>query len=332
MLITSKTPLRISFFGGGTDYPEYYLRSRGAVLGMAIDKYIYISTIQLQSFLEYKYRVSYSRLERCDGVGDIEHPVVRAVLQMMAINQSLDLNVISELPASTGLGSSSAFTVGLINLIGAIRNERKTKLDLARDAIRVERELLSERVGSQDQFHAAFGGINRFDFSSARTQISPVHMSADGMGVLESSILLIYTGITRHASATLDEQLSRTQQGALDKSLEQMLDHVDAGVGILEGGIAASIPEELGRLLDETWQLKRKFSAKVTNDDIDELYAKARRAGAFGGKLCGAGSGGFLMVIVSPDEVESFIAQMSPNPVLRIRMDTMGSRVMEAVR
>jgi D-glycero-alpha-D-manno-heptose-7-phosphate kinase len=204
MMIVSRTPLRISFFGGGTDYPEYFERARGAVLGMAIDKYIYISALRLASVLDYKYRVSYSKIEMVAAVSEIQHPVVRAVLEHHGLDQPLDVSILADLPARSGLGSSSAFTVGFLNLVGTLRHQMMTKLDLARSAVYIERDVLGENVGVQDQYHAAFGGLNRFDFETGRTRLSPIQMSGACQGALTSSLFLVYTGMTRFASVTLD--------------------------------------------------------------------------------------------------------------------------------
>ncbi|MEI7714276.1 MAG: kinase, partial [Rhodospirillales bacterium] len=193
MMIVARTPLRVSFFGGGTDYPEYFRRARGAVLGMAIDKYVYISALRLASILDYRYRVSYSRIETVTDAADIQHPVVRNVLAHYGVTEALDLSIMADLPAKSGLGSSSSFTVGFLNLIAALQKRQITKLDLARQAVFVERELLAENVGVQDQYHAAFGGLNRFDFEGARTRISPIQMSGDCLTALTGSLFLVYT-------------------------------------------------------------------------------------------------------------------------------------------
>src|SRR5262249_53862038 len=187
-LVTSRTPLRVSFFGGGTDYPEYFQRARGAVVGMAIDRYVYIAALRLSNTLDYRYRVSYSRVETVKAAGDIQRPLVRTALQHFEISEPLDISVMADLPARSGLGSSSSFAVGFINLLSGMRRRQITKLDLARQAVFVERELLRENVGVQDQYHAAFGGLNRFDFEGERTRISPVQMTGDCLAALTSSL------------------------------------------------------------------------------------------------------------------------------------------------
>ena len=327
MMITSRTPLRVSFFGGGTDYPEYFQRHRGAVVGMAVDKYIYISTLKLSNFLQYKYRVSYSKLETVHDAAEIEHPVVRAVLQHYGIDDALDISVLSDLPSSSGLGSSSAFTVGLLNLVNALKSVRMTKLDLGNAAIHVERHLLGERVGVQDQLHAAFGGINRFDFVDGRIKISPIQMTAPGLTALLDSLVLIYTRINRFASETLDEQLEATAERRLDNDLGHLLALTDDAVEILEQQEPDRMLAELGTLLDEGWQIKRRLSSRVSNDDIDQLYQFARDNGALGGKLCGAGGGGFLLMLVPPERQAALSEILAPTKLVKLGLDTQGSTI-----
>ena len=275
MLIASRTPLRISFFGGGTDYPEYYERQRGAVVGMAINKYIYISLLRSVSFLDYRYRISYSKLETTDSVDDIKHPVVKAVLQTYGVDEPLDISIQSDLPANTGLGSSSAFTVGFVNLVATLQSTKQTKLDLARQAIHIEHTVLNERVGVQDQLHASYGGINRFDFEKNRFRITPLQISAENQELLSESLLLLYTGRTRHASQTLDEQLSSTVAKKLDRDLEHLLTLTDQAVTVLEGNNSAAMIREFGEMMHEGWLVKKRLSSKISNLGIDEIYEVA---------------------------------------------------------
>jgi len=326
MLLTCRTPLRISFFGGGTDYPEYIEQNRGAVLGMAIDKHIYISALKLGAFLDYKYRVSYSRHERVQSIAEIEHPVVRAVLNHYGVEQPLDISVLSDLPARSGLGSSSSFTVGFLNLVAKILDLRFTKYDLAEKAIFVERTLLRENVGLQDQYHASFGGINRFDFLPGnRTQISPVRISGGTLEILSQTLFLVFTGIARFASDTLDEQIEKTKRKTISGALEHMLTLTDQAVGVLESENPAQMLVDLGAMLHEGWETKRGLSQKVSNSTIDDLYATARKHGALGGKLCGAGGGGFFLLLVPPQARQAVTAALSPLKMIPLRIDTGGS-------
>lgn len=327
MLLTCRTPLRISFFGGGTDYPEYIEQNRGAVVGMAIDKYIYVSALRLAAFLEYKYRLSYSKHERVSSVEAIEHPVVRAVLSHYGIDQPLDITVLSDLPARSGLGSSSSFTVGFLNLIAKLLDLRYTKYELAQKAIFVERDLLRENVGLQDQYHASFGGINRFDFRPGRTQISPVRITGATLELLSQSLFLVFTGIARFASRTLDEQIENTRGKKIERELSHLLKLTDQAVDVLEAEHLTSMLRDLGAMLHEGWETKRRLSQKVSNPAIDDLYETARRAGALGGKLCGAGGGGFFLLLVPPGARDSVAAALQPLKLISLRIDTGGSTV-----
>jgi len=328
MMIVSRTPLRISFFGGGTDYPEYFQRARGAVVGMAIDKYVYISALRLASVLDYRYRISYSRIETVSDAAEIQHPVVRNVILHFDVEEALDLSIMADLPARSGIGSSSSFTVGFLNLICALQRRQMTKLDLARTAVFVERELLHENVGVQDQYHAAFGGLNRFDFDGNRTRITPVQMTAPCLSTLTSSLFLIYTGMTRFASATLDEQMARTRAGKVEAELSHLLALTDQAVDVLECGVPERMLLDFGAMLHEGWQTKKKLSSRVTNPEIDRLYDATREAGALGGKLCGAGSGGFLLMLVPPERQERFLDRMQGTICIPTGLDTIGSTIL----
>ena len=330
MLISSRTPLRVSFFGGGTDYPEYYERHRGAVVGMAIDKYVYISALKLTDFIEYKYRVSYSRLETVHELSEIEHPVVRNVLTHYGIEEALDLSIAADMPARSGLGSSSSFTVGMINLINALRGSSVTKLDLGREAVFVERILLRERVGVQDQLHAAFGGINRFDFTEKRIRISPVQLTGPSLRMLTSSLLLLHTGVSRFASETLDEQITKTVSHKNDQDLSHLLTLCDQSVDVLEGEDPDIMIRDFGAMIHDGWMTKRRLSDKVSSPKIDALYDHALACGALGGKLCGAGSGGFLLMVVPPEIQPKFLAQLGDVRVIRIGLDTQGSTILRS--
>lgn len=328
MLLTSRTPLRVSFFGGGTDYPEYFERARGAVLGMAINRYVYVAALRLSDILEYRWRLAYSRIETVHEPGEIQHPVVREVIRHHGMTQPLDISIMSDLPARSGLGSSSSFTVGLLNLLAALEQQSLTKLDLARRAVFVERELLRENVGVQDQYHAAFGGLNRFDFERDRVRITPVQMTSACQSALTSSLFLLYTGVTRLASATLEEQMVNTRSGAADRDLSHLLALTDQGMNVLEGADPERMLADFGAMLHEGWLTKKRLSSRVSNPEIDALYEAARAAGALGGKLCGAGSGGFLLVLVPPARQARFHEEMRRTAVIPLGLDTAGSVIL----
>ena len=328
MLISSRTPLRVSFFGGGTDYPDYFNRHSGAVVGMAIDRYIYVSALRLTDIIDYKYRVSYSRLERTSLLSEIKHPVVRAVLDHYGIEEALDISIQSDLPASSGLGSSSAFTVGLVNLATALKKKSMTRLDLGRAAIYVEQELLKENVGVQDQLHAAFGGMNRFDFVDGRIRITPVQMSAASLDHLLASLVLVYTGRTRFASDVVADQVAATREKKIDRELSHLLALVSQAVDVLESSDPEAMLKDFGAMMHEGWQTKRKLSANISSPEIDALYDAAVAAGALGGKLCGAGGGGFLLMVVPPQARAGFEAKMKGVCVIPVGMDRHGSVIL----
>ena len=324
-MIITRSPLRISLGGGGTDLPSYFRKHSGFLIAAAIDKFVYITVHQ--TFVP-DLIVKYSQLERVSSSSDIEHPVVRAVLAHYEVREALDISIQADLPASSGLGSSSAFTVGLVNLVSALQQRSVTRLDLAQAAIHVEQVLLAENVGVQDQLHAAFGGLNRFDFVDGRTRITPIQMTGPCLDRLLSSLVLIYTGKTRFASKVLTEQIQATKEQKIDSELSHLLKLVDQSVDVLEGDDPERMLSEFGAMVHEGWQTKRKLSSGVSNPEIDALYEKALAAGATGGKLCGAGGGGFLLMVVPPENRLKFDAAFSGHNLIPIKMDRHGSVIL----
>jgi len=297
---------------------------------MAIDRYVYVSALKLADIIDYKYRVSYSRLERTKSYTEIEHPVVRVVIEHYGLDAALDISIQSDLPASSGLGSSSTFTVGLVNLVATLKNTSMTRLDLARTAIHVEQDLLKENVGVQDQLHAAFGGMNRFDFVDGRIRITPVQMSAACLDHLLASLLLVYTGRTRFASEVVADQVAATREKKIDRELSHLLELVSQAVDILEGNDPEAMLRDFGAMMQEGWQTKRKLSAGVSSPEIDGLHDSALSAGGLGGKLCGAGGGGFLLMVVPPDRRREFEAAVGERQCVRFQIDPHGSIMLAA--
>ncbi len=325
MLWMTRTPLRVSLFGGGTDYPEYFERKPGAVVGFTIDKYIHIAALKLEGGQPYNVRLAYSMLEQVERAEDLKHPVVREVLKHFEISDRLDISIMSDLPATgSGLGSSSAFTVGLLKLVQSLREAPTTKIDLARTAIKVERELLQENVGVQDQLHATFGGINRFDFEGQSLRIAPVQMTGSLLKTLSDHMVLVHTGVARRATTAVAEQVERTKSKTLDKDLSDLYALVGECVELLEKGDDTVLPE-LGRRLSESWYIKRGLTSKVSSDEIDRIFDQIIASGAYGAKLCGAGGGGYFMALVPPERVEALAAAVAPLAVIPIRIDLDGS-------
>lgn len=327
MLWMTKTPLRVSLFGGGTDYPEYFHRYPGAVVGLSIDKYIYITALKLTAFQAYNYRVSYSRLEHCGVLEEIEHPVVREVLRHFEVTDRLDISVVSDLPSTgSGLGSSSAFTVGFLRAVYALRGVRPTKIDLAKKAIAIERDILQENVGVQDQLHAAFGGINRFDFDRSAIRISPVQAPSQTMELLNATMVLVHTGIARRATRAVAAQVQATAERRIDRELGELYRLVGLCVDLLETGGTDWI-RDLGAMLSESWLIKRTLSDHVTSAHLDHVYSAIMASGAYGAKLCGAGGGGFFLALIDPDRVATLSSRLPGCAVVRIRTDVDGSMI-----
>ena len=327
MLYVTRTPLRVSLFGGGTDYPDYFNRHPGAVVGFSIDKYIHLGVIRLTAYQDYNYRLSYSKLERVNTIAEIEHPVVREVLAHYDVKDRLDISVMSDLPASgSGLGSSSAFTVGFLNVIDAITRRATTRIDLAKSAIFVERELLKENVGVQDQLHATFGGMNRFDLSEGKFSLSPVQITAETLMQLNASMVLVHTGIARRATSIVAAQLAATRSKSIDQPLSRLYDQVGEAVALLERGGPDLLPD-LGGMLNETWRIKSSLSAAISNPEIDELYRIIQANGAYGAKLCGAGGGGYFLTLIAPERLAALRQAVAPRAVIAINIDHGGSRL-----
>lgn len=298
-MITTRTPLRISFFGGGTDYPVWYREHGGAVLATTIDKSCYITCRYLPPFFEYHSRISYSKVENVNGNREIQHPSVRACLDYMGmIEEGMEVHHIADLPARTGLGTSSAFTVGMLLGLYALKNKMRDKHALAREAIHVEQDLLQEAVGAQDQVSAAYGGFNRINFrTDGSIEVNRIVTSQPRLAELEQHLALYFTGFTRFASEIAQEQVRLTPQRKNElAAMQQMVDEGEAIVTNPARPIA-----EFGKLLDQSWQIKRGLTKNITSSSIDEIYEAGRSAGALGGKLLGAGGGGFMLFFVPPE-------------------------------
>ena len=296
-MIISRTPFRISFFGGGTDYPVWFKEHGGAVLATTIDKYCYITCRHLPPFFEHKTRLAYSRIEHVMSNAEIEHPAVRGVLQYLHMTEGLEIHHDGDLPARTGLGSSSSFTVGLLHALYAMQHRMPTKSELAHAAIHVEQDILRESVGCQDQALAAHGGLCRLTFSpSGEVGYTPLIIKPERLKSFQDHLLLYFTGFSRTASEIAQEQIERTKQRRVE--LFAMLQMVQEGVSILSGDHDLA---DFGELLHEAWMVKRGLSSKITTPLIDQIYDAARDAGALGGKLLGAGGGGFMLFFAKPE-------------------------------
>jgi D-glycero-alpha-D-manno-heptose-7-phosphate kinase len=323
-MIISRTPFRISFFGGGTDYPEWFCEHGGAVLSTTIDKYCYLSVRELPPFFDHKFRVVYSIVENVREVNDIKHPAVRGVLGWLNVAKGLEIHHDGDLPARSGLGSSSAFTVGLINAVHALEGEHISRETLASEAIHVEQCVLRERVGLQDQVSTAFGGFNHITVTrDGAYTVSPMVLPRQRLLALQSHLMLVFTGISRNAPEIAATVVGNLKRKTADMhALQQM---VGQGITILSS--ASTDLVEFGQLLKEAWMLKRSLSELVSNSAVDDLMQSAMSAGAIGGKLLGAGGGGFMLLFVRPEDrarVQDALRKLITVP---FRFEMAGSRI-----
>lgn len=323
-MIITRTPFRISFFGGGTDYPPWFREHSGAVLATTIDKYCYISCRKLPQFFEHKHRIVYSRIENVRLISEIEHPAVRAVMDWKGVVDGLEIHHDGDLPARSGLGSSSSFTVGLIHALRAMDGKRSSKNQLASAAIHVEQNVIGENVGSQDQVSAAYGGFNRIDFHRDDSfTVEPIIFPAGRKLLLESHLMLCFTGFSRIASEIAKSKIDNLK--LREKELFKMQEMVDEGIDILQD---TSRPiEDFGRLLDLSWRYKRSLSDKVSSPEIDQIYGEAIKAGAIGGKILGAGGGGFLLLFAHPHKQAAIRNALQNLIHVPFKFESSGSRV-----
>lgn len=323
-MIISRTPFRISFFGGGTDYPAWSRENGGVVLATTIDKYCYISCRYLPPFFEHKYRVVYSKIENAREICQIEHPAARAVLEWLKCDRGLEIHHDGDLPARSGLGSSSSFTVGLISAIMALNGRYTSKKELANNAIHIEQNVLKENVGSQDQVSAAHGGFNHIEFKRDNTyDVSPVVLPKSELETLEGNLMLFFTGISRFSS-----EIAKTQIENINKrkaELVRMKEMVGEALSILNGGEDSL--DDFGRLLDEAWQYKKALSDKVSNSTIDQIYEEAVTGGALGGKILGAGGGGFILFYVKPENQSKVKDRLKGLIHVPFHFESSGSRI-----
>jgi D-glycero-alpha-D-manno-heptose-7-phosphate kinase len=326
-LIITQTPFRISFFGGGTDYPDYIDRHGGAVLGTAIDKSAYLSVSHFFSRLfDYSIRIAYRQVECVRTVAEIQHAPFRECLKYCGISSDVEVNYTGELPSFSGLGSSSSFVVGLLNALHAFQHRSVRPLDLALQAMEIEQDILKESVGCQDQTFAAVGGFNVVEFRGRRDLVvHRIPLSADRLRDVEAHLLVLHTGIKRHAEVAAASQVKRIEDN--NERLHRMRAMVDEGYQILTGG--ASL-ESFGRLLHESWCLKSSLDDSIANDNIRQTYATGLAAGAFGGKLLGAGGGGCILFFVPPERRQAVRASLAHLQEIPVAINAPGSRIVHA--
>lgn len=327
--VITQTPFRISFFGGGTDLPQYFYKHGGQVLGAGIDKYVYVTMNSLERLLDKKIRLSYSKLENVDTPDELQHDLARTILKdhvHFERSEFLDIHNFADLPSSSGIGSSSAFTVGMLNAMYMLNGLYRTPDQLAREAIEIERVKLKEAGGWQDQYFAAYGGFNHFVFTkTGEVIVKPVAIAHEKLWALQASCLMVFTGATR-SSAAIQSHFEQTTEEK-EKMLAQTSAFVDQGLEILynENSIEKMLAD-FGHLLHQAWEVKRSLAHNISNTQIDNVYELAIKAGAYGGKICGAGGGGFILFIVPKNLRDQVKQALSAYHQMDIKFDMAGSR------
>ena len=321
-MIITKTPFRMSFFGGGTDMPEFFREHGGAVISTSFDKYCYVNVRHLPRFFDYTSEFSYSKTERVTEIAQIQHPAIRNAMKMLDMHE-IRLTYEADLPARSGLGTSSSFAVGMLNAFYALKGKYADKKRLADEAIYLERELCQEAGGWQDQIAASFGGFNRINFDADGYEVLPLIIAPERKKQLNQNLMMFFTGFTRFSSDVQKANFA----GKTDKTaqLKEMLSLVDEAERVLTDKETSL--DEFGRLMDHTWKLKRQTGAAVSTDSIDGLYAKGMAAGALGGKLLGAGGGGFLVFYVEPDKQEAVRKAMQKLMYIPFEFENGGTQV-----
>ena len=322
-MIISKTPYRISFFGGGTDYPSWYLENGGSVLATSIDKYCYLTCRYLPPFFEHKYRIVWSKTETANNLTDIQHPVISRVVDWMDIKEGLEIHHDGDLPARSGMGSSSSFVVGLIHVLSALKGQMISKHELLKSSLYLEQDILQENVGSQDQALVTYGGFNKVDFlQTGQIIVHPVTIGNDTQEQLNTKLMLFFSGATRTASKIVETFLSNLVNKK--EHLNKIKGLVDQGLKILSTGTDL---DEFGYLLHEAWCLKKQLSTSVSTNSCDEIYERACKAGAIGGKLLGAGGGGFMLFYVPLNSQSKVLSALSDLVFVPFKFEYQGSQI-----
>jgi len=323
-MIISKTPYRISFFGGGSDYPSWYKENGGAVLSTTIDKYIYISCRNLPPFFNHKYRIVWSRIETVKELNQIKHKVIKKMLKQYKMKEGLEIHYDGDLPARSGMGSSSVFVVGLMNLLNTFKKYRISKLKLAKNSINFEQKILNEVVGSQDQIAAVYGGFNKIIFNrGGKFKVCSLNIRQNTINKLNKNLLLVYTGLKRTA-----HEIAKGYVNKLRTSKKIYILEITNLVSEAEKALKEGRLDDFGKLLHQSWLLKKKLSLSITNSKIDEIYNSALKQGALGGKLLGAGGGGFFVFYVPYFKQKKFIKYFKKFITIPFKFTSEGSKIM----
>jgi D-glycero-alpha-D-manno-heptose-7-phosphate kinase len=321
-MIISKTPYRISFFGGGSDYPEWYNEFGGAVLSTTINKYLYITCRELPGFFDHKYRIVWRKIERVKNIEEIKHQAIKGILKHYKYNKGLEIHYDGDLPARSGMGSSSSFVVGLINALFAMDKKNLSKKDLAKRSLFIEQKILNEIVGSQDQIAATYGGFNKISFQkNSSFKIKKIKTNKN-LKLLEDNLILIYTSINRtahHIASSYVKNLTSTKKNYI----KEIINHVEEGEKIIKHGNM----DDFGKLLNSAWYMKKKLGKSITNNKIDDLYEYALKNGALGGKILGAGGGGFLLLYMKQKDRIKFINKKNKIINIPFKFSDTGSEI-----
>ena len=329
-IVITQTPFRISFFGGGTDFPQFFNEHGGAVIGVSINKYIYVTINLLERLLQQKIRLSYSKLENVDLTSELQHDIAREILDYHTFFKDgdfIDIHTFADLPASSGVGSSSSFTVGMLNNIYALNSVYKSRKELAKEAIYLEREKLEDAGGWQDQIFAAYGGLNHIEFFNNSFSVSKITLTDDKLQALEDSCLLFFTGYLR-SSGKIQNKLIDSFNSQKKNHLYKIKSKVDEVLSILKRSTSSvEMVRDFGLLLNETWEEKKKLLRQISNEQIDLIYQLGINAGAYGGKLCGAGAGGFMVFIVPVQKKLSVINALHNYKLIDVKFENLGTQV-----
>ena len=321
-MIISKTPYRISFFGGGSDYPEWYNEFGGAVLSTTINKYLYITCRELPSFFDHKYRIVWRKIEKVKNIEEIKHQAIKGILKHYKYNKGLEIHYDGDLPARSGMGSSSSFVVGLINALFAMDKKNLSKKDLAKRSLFIEQKILNEIVGSQDQIAATYGGFNKISFQkNSSFKIKKIKTNKN-LKLLEDNLILIYTSINRtahHIASSYVKNLTSTKKNYI----KEIINHVEEGEKIIKHGNM----DDFGKLLNSAWYMKKKLGKSITNNKIDNLYEHALKNGALGGKILGAGGGGFLLLYMKQKDRIKFLNKKNKIINIPFKFSDTGSEI-----
>lgn len=322
-MIISKTPFRISFFGGGTDYPEWMGVNKGAVLSTTINKYIYLSLDTKLSLFHKKYKILYRKEEEKDKISKIEHPSVRECLRYFKISPGCEIIYRGDLPARSGVGSSSSFTVGLLNCLYTLKNSKITKEELAKKAIYIEREVLKENVGLQDQIACAYGGLNLIKFNQSKFQVSKLDIDKNVLRSLNENLVLCYSGVQRISNNITKKYIKKLTNSSYENLMNRTYDLVKEGTSLLKKGNIG----EFGKLLDISWEMKKELHTQISNPKLNEIYNRAIASGASGGKLLGAGAGGFFLFYVPKKKMSKFMELNKKLFISKFKFETKGSTI-----